>query len=382
MPKPLSKSSRRSNFGEESLSLFVSSFHAVVRGTTAGRHVRVARQRSVCKGGAARHRGWGCLSDRVDAAALHYPSPHIIFGNERVGMERRGCWMMGAVPARPYVSARGVAQLRERLSERDLAIIWQVAELRLMSARQIQAVQFPLDEHGSLSAATRARQRVLQRLIRERVLAALERRIGGVRAGSAGLVLALGSLGQRLLALDGPRRRAYEPSLRFVDHTLAVAQVIVDVQVAARVGRLELLDCQAEPQSWRHFSDIAGQRVLRPDAFVALGVGEYELRWFIEVDRGSESLPVIRRKCQLYAAYYQSGREQTAHGVFPRVCWIAPAAARAERLAQAIVSDRHLPTRLFVVTTATEAEGVLREVTRAEPERPTTRSHDIANKSL
>ena len=57
----------------------------------------------------------------------------------------------------------------------------------------------------------------------------------------------------------------------------------------------------------------------------SLGSGEYELRWFIEVDRGSESLPVIVRKCRLYADYYQSGREQAnGGGVFPRVCWIVP----------------------------------------------------------
>jgi hypothetical protein len=113
--------------------------------------------------------------------------------------------MRGAERARPYLSARGVLALGERLSERDVAIMRQIAELRLMSARQIQAVHFPTLEHGSQPAATRARQRVLARLIRERLLTSLERRIGGVRAGSAGLVLALGAVGQRVLSHDGPR---------------------------------------------------------------------------------------------------------------------------------------------------------------------------------
>src|ERR1700722_20938423 len=93
---------------------------------------------------------------------------------------------------RPYVSARGVAQLRGRLSARDLAIIRQVGELRLMSARQIQAIHFPASEHDNDGAATRARQRVLARPCRERLLIPLERRIGGVGAGSAGPVVALG----------------------------------------------------------------------------------------------------------------------------------------------------------------------------------------------
>jgi hypothetical protein len=253
-----------------------------------------------------------------------------------------------------------VAQIRERLSARDLGVIRQVAELRLMSARQLQAVHFPDSEHDNEQAATRARQRVLARLTRERLLSRLERRIGGVRAGSAGFVLALGPVGQRVLALDGPRRRSYEPGLRFVDHTLAISQLIVDVSVAARRGLLDLLDTQAEPRCWRQFAGLGGQRLLRPDAFLALGASEYELRWFIEVDRSSESLPVIVRKCRLYADYYQSGKEQAAHGgVFPRVCWIAPDELRAERIRHAIARDRHLPDGLFVVTTVEHALAVL-----------------------
>jgi hypothetical protein len=261
------------------------------------------------------------------------------------------------IDTRPYLSARGAAQLQGRLSGRDLAIMRQVGELRLMSARQIQALHFPTPEHDNAAAAMRARQRVLKRLVRDRLLSTLERRIGGVRAGSAGLVLALGPLGQRVLATDGPRRRAYEPTLRFVDHTLAITQLVVDVSVAARRGVLDVLTLQAEPHSWRQFAGVGGaRRVLRPDAFLALGVGAYELRWFIEVDRSSESLPVIVRKCRLYADYYQSGKEQAAHGgVFPRVCWVVPDDARAERMRAAITRDRSLPDRLFMVTTSAQA---------------------------
>lgn len=264
---------------------------------------------------------------------------------------------------RSYVSARGVAQLRARLSERDVAILRQVGELRLMSARQIQSMYFPSTDHETDAAATRARQRVLERLLAERLLIRLTRRIGGVRAGSAGFIVALGSLGQRVLALDGPRRRSYEPTWRFVDHTLATSQLVVAVSVAARAGRLAVLAVQAEPQCWRTFTGFGGRRMLRPDLFLALGVGAYELRWFIEVDRGSESVPTVLAKCQLYADYYQSGQEQAAHGgVFPRVCWVVPDEARAERLRGALARDHSLPARLFVVTTSERAVATLGEV--------------------
>jgi Replication-relaxation len=245
-----------------------------------------------------------------------------------------------------------------------MAIIRQVAELRLMSARQIQAIHFPEHEHDNQQAATRARQRVLERLTRERLLVSLDRRIGGVRAGSAGMVLALGPIGQRVLRASGPRLRSYEPGYRFVDHTLATAQLVVDLTVAARRGLLDLLVCEAEPRCWRQFSGVGGRQVLRPDAFVVLGSGAYELRWFIEVDRASESLPVIVRKCRLYVDYYQSGTEQAAHGgVFPRVCWSVPDESRAERLRRAIARERGLPVGLFVVTTSEQVVMTLSSAT-------------------
>ncbi len=264
--------------------------------------------------------------------------------------------MRGDAATRAYLSAVGVVQLRQRLSERDMAIIRQVAELRLMSARQVQAIHFPAGEHLGEAAATRARQRVIARLVRERLLIRLQRQIGGVRAGSMGLVLALGPVGQRVLTLEGPRRRAYEPTYRFVDHTLAVSQLVVDVALAARAGLLDVLTLMAEPECWRDFGSLGGRRMLRPDAFFNLGVNEYELRWFIEVDRASESLPTIIRKCRLYAEYYQSGIEQARNdGVFPRVLWTTPDEVRAERVRRAIAYDKRLPSGLFTVTTHAEA---------------------------
>lgn len=254
---------------------------------------------------------------------------------------------------RSYLTARGAAALRTRLTDRDLAIVRQVATLRLMSAAQIQAVYFP-SEHGS--AATRSRQRVLARLIRERLLVALARRVGGVRAGSTGLIVAAGPAAARVLRLPG-RRHEYEPGGHFVEHTLARAQLIVDVMQAARADRLDLIDWQVEPQCWRTFTGQA-ERQLKPDAFLSLGVDEYVLDWFCEVDRATESLPTVMHKCRAYAAYYQTGAEQAARGVFPRVIWITPDEARAERIKRAIARGQ-FPERLFVVTTAERAINAL-----------------------
>lgn len=253
------------------------------------------------------------------------------------------------------VSRMSVLSLRERLSERDRQILEHVGLLRLLCAHQIQALLFPNDRHASAATAARSCRRVLERLTRERLLVRLERRIGGVRFGSASFVYALSSVGQRVLDQEGPRRRLAEPSARFVDHTLAVAEFLVKLHVKARAGAWELLEWQGEPACWREVMTLGGRIVLRPDLFVVLGVGEYELRWFVEIDRGSEHLPAITRKCRLYHSYYASGGEQRRHRVSPRVLWIAPDKRRAQRLHEVIETDRRLTSDLFRLTTGEEA---------------------------
>jgi len=123
----------------------------------------------------------------------------------------------------------------------------------------------------------------------------LERRVGGARAGSASFVYALTTVGQRVVDQDGPRRRLSEPSAWFVDHTLAIADFWIGLAVHARGGAWEILDWQSEPHSWREVVTLGGTLSLRPDLFVVLGIGDYEVRLFIEIDRGTEHMPAINR---------------------------------------------------------------------------------------
>jgi hypothetical protein len=248
-----------------------------------------------------------------------------------------------------------LAVLLEELSGRDFAILGQVADLRLMGSPQIEAVHFPVGEHDNAAAATRACNRVLTRLVEDRLLVRLERRIGGARKGSGSFVYGLGPVGHRVLMMNGARPRPHDPSPAFALHALAVSQLVVDCTLAARQKHFELVVCQTEPRCWRQFTDVRGATTLRPDLFMALGVSEYEYRFFIEVDRGTEHLPTVIRKCHLYQSYYVSGREQAVHGVSPRTCWIVPDQLRAERLRQAIARDRHLKDLLFLLTTTKQA---------------------------
>ena len=254
-------------------------------------------------------------------------------------------------------SYEDVLRVHESLTERDLALVSQAAELRLISGRQIEALYFPQAQHATTEAAARHCRRVLSRLVRDRVLVRLERRVGGVRAGSASFVYALGPVGQRLLDEQRTRPRRYEPSAAFVDHQLAVSQLVVDLAIAERRRTLEILTVEGEPACWRTLPAI-GRAVLRPDLFLALGAADLEYRWFIEVDRGTHHRPALIRKAQLYESYYRSGIEQAEGGVFPRVAWITPEATRAARLRDTFASGE-FSEGLMLVTTSDKAIEVL-----------------------
>ena len=166
-----------------------------------------------------------------------------------------------------------------------------------------------------------------------------------------------------MLDAPGARRRPYEPSLPFVSHTLAIADLYVALHGRARDERhVELLDLQTEPRCWRSWSGLSGERqLLRPDVYLAATVDADELRWFIELDLGSEHRPALVRKARAYQRYYDSGVEQQREGLFPRVAWVVPDEQRAMQLVRAFAAERVLTGELFAVLLQAEAAERLTE---------------------
>jgi hypothetical protein len=251
------------------------------------------------------------------------------------------------------VTTELAAVVEERLSQRDQGIIGVVGLLGLASAAQLERL-FWTDGHSDPATRERLRRRALHRLVELGVLTTLERRVGGVRAGSAGHIFVLDRLGRRLHEPErvGRLRTPEEPGLLFVRHALAVSDLYVWVREAAQTGRLELLGWESEPTCHRPFSGPLGARlILKPDAYLRLGIGAYEDRYFVELDTGTHRRGAVARKLDIYLAYYRSGREQAAHKVFPRVLWVATTGQRAEQLSGWTRALHPEARRLFAITT-------------------------------
>ena len=266
----------------------------------------------------------------------------------------------GNTPPSPVRTARGQARLGARqlgrvaglLSERDIRVVREVRRHRFLSTKHLEALIFA--GHASQASAARSCRRVLERLRRDGLIEHLERRVGGIRAGSAGHVWHLTHAGSRLLTLldgDGTPTRFREPSQRLLDHYLMVADIHLALRTGASGDGFELLDLALEPASWRRYTGIGGEpRLIRPDLAAVTASGDYQDSWLLEADTGSEHPPTVVRACRRYLDYFATGIEQASSGVIPRVVWVVPHDARADKLRGAFARAR-LDRSLFRVTT-------------------------------
>ena len=223
------------------------------------------------------------------------------------------------------VTAEAVSALRERLSPVDWAVVETLERVDIATAGQLRRLHWPTPNQA------RTARRRLSQLVDLRVISRLDRRVGGVRAGSDGFVYRLDVAGRRLLGWS-PGRRPHTPGRTFLDHSLATTEIYARTVEASRSDVIEVVDFQTEPACWRQW----GAGVLKPDAYLVTTTPDFEDHWFIEVDRATESTTTVIRKASVYERYHRTGIEQEHHGVFPRVLWVVPHQRRKKQLVDAL----------------------------------------------
>jgi hypothetical protein len=317
-----------------------------------------ARQRSARRSGRVAQEGRGPTEDTAPGR-ISAPESFTRFSGSAPPAERAPKAAAKPTAAAESRLSRGQAdRVGRSLGDRDRAILDSVSAHRFLTTAQIQRFHFA--DHLSPDAAARICRRVLHRLHHLRVIEHLDRRVGGVRAGSASYVWRVGLVGDRLLRSepDQPRARRKEPSLRWLEHCLAIASVHLTLRDLAAAHHIELLQVQTEPRCWRTAASF-GDRVLKPDLFAVTASGDYEDHWFVEVDRATESLPTLLRKCAQYEDYRRTGTEQHARGVFPLVVWVVPDDARAAKLTAGVAASRSLDSGLYRICTPTSLPALI-----------------------
>jgi len=202
----------------------------------------------------------------------------------------------------------------------------------------------------------------MTRLTEVGLVTALERRIGGARAGSAGHIYTLTSAGHRFLALaqghpnTGRRiRHDRTASPLFLTHALATSGIYVNLTEASRTGNFHVSTFNTEPDCW--WTSSCGTR-LRPDAYAVLAATTHQDCWWLEIDQGSENTPRLRAKITTYLTHAHSGGTGP-DGALPRILFTTLDADRAAVIQAAIATTAAPDSELICVTTHEQATHTL-----------------------
>ncbi|PPF20830.1 replication-relaxation family protein [Rathayibacter sp. AY1A7] len=256
----------------------------------------------------------------------------------------------------------------QRPTEPEQAVLRFLLEQRYATSRQL--ARAARARYGSDRSAARQTNRLLQKLGSVGLLHVLPRTVGGHAHGSSAGIWTITNRGARLAGNSNAdpeqRKKRYRrdqyPSLTFLEHTLAISELRVQLAELEDSKRLKVESITPEPTCWRPYLGPAGQRLfLKPDLAVITSTPDgYEDHWFLEVDLATENPARIAAKCRQYQHYRRSGLEQRRTGLFPAVVWITPTTRRRDQLTHRITSEPGLDDQLFTVISLDEFQPLLR----------------------
>ncbi len=251
------------------------------------------------------------------------------------------------------ITNASLTALADQLSDRDKAILTDLERTRVLTGAQLQRLHFDPIDHDSRA---RDRRRVLQRLTDLDLVSTLDRRIGGIRAGSAGHIYTLTSAGRRLQALQrgqqltGRLRRPHTPGAPFLTHALAISDLYVTLTEASRHHDFRVSTFHGEPACCH---PTGNNHYLYPDAYLILATSTYQDCWWLEVDQATESLPRIKKKCHIYLDFITHGGVGP-DGVPPRILFTTPDEARSNAIQKVITTLTTTETEHLINVTTHE----------------------------
>jgi protein involved in plasmid replication-relaxation len=207
--------------------------------------------------------------------------------------------------------------------------------------------------HLSEQTTARERRRIMTHLHDLGLVTTLRRRIGGVRAGSAGHVYTLTPTGHRVLAtLTGQPcpshvKKPATPGALFLSHALEISDIYVRLIEASRNHTVTMSRFDSEPHCWQ---PTGHNDYLKPDAYCVLSTTTHRDCWWLEVDQDTESLPRIRAKARNYLDYLTTGG-LGPDGVPPRILFSAPGSQRVQAISDVITKLTTTETENLICAT-------------------------------
>ena len=257
------------------------------------------------------------------------------------------------------------AALADQLAAHHTTVLPHLARVRLLTGAHLDRLL--AQPHTTEHTTARNRRRTMTRLHNLGLVTTLERRIGGVRAGSAGHVYTLTPTGHRVLATlsDQPCpahiKKTTTPGALFLAHTLAISDIYVRLIEASRTHNVTMSRFVTEPQCWQPTGE---GDYLKPDAYCVLSTTTHQDCWWLEIDQATESLPRIRTKSRAYLDYLTRGGVGP-EDVPPRILYTTPSTPRTDAIEKVIAKHVSAETKHVIsVTTHKDApEFLITELT-------------------
>ena len=306
-------------------------------------------------------------------------------GRERRFLETKKQSKKGTVMPLPrYRRATGeVADALPRLllQERDFALLHDIARYRLLTTSQIEILRQSDTRHALRFPSRLTLTRRLKLLFHHGYVQRIARPLS---QGSLEPVYLLDAQGVKTLQRHlfdqgrddtGIKPKTALPKAVALEHLLSVNQFRFSLEIACAAtiyGSVHGSDAERrELVQWRSGDAVKfavpiavpGERTqtvrLIPDGFFAVRTRGQRLFYFLEADRGTESLPVLAAKCRAYYAYWQSGGfgrdfSLSAQVAF-RVVFVLHSQRRLEAMGKVVAS---LPNGQRMFWFATEDEIV------------------------
>lgn len=219
------------------------------------------------------------------------------------------------------------------LPARSRSIVALVDMFGQATARHVQAVCF-----SDLSSATQC-NRALRRLVDQRYLARIERRlVGGSKGGSGQWVYQLGVEGWKVCGRSGryTRRTAVDY------HALGITETYARLKRAEHRGELQVVGWLVEPRI------PFGETVLSVDLYVEIDRPGDAAAYWVEVDMGTERRAHIQEKLTRYLRYFETAPAGERRD---EVLWLAPDEDRATELRWIIARGPADQIQVFSVQT-------------------------------
>ncbi len=258
---------------------------------------------------------------------------------------------------------------RMKLTERDKKIIVAVYENRFLRRDQIERLFF---------SNTSACNHRLMKLYQHKYL---DRLYKPVDFGSSQAVYALDKRGADVvqqLGIEGNKirwsRRQNKVEFLFLEHTLAVSEFRVNLELAIRKrGDVQLLFWKrGSKEFYDRVPDPEGKRkylTVTPDAFFGIKTPEGKSYFFLEIDMGTETNTRFKRKIQAYQQYWKTERYAKSFGFKSfRLLTVTTGSRRLKNLLKTTYDTGGRNMFLFTLTEQIIEETVLKTIWR----RPTS----------